>query len=170
MAEKKKEKKKAVSKEKKAMKKEKPKKEEVVTGGKIFTIPLRKAFDKSRNKRAPYAARLIRKYLKTHMKIDDVKLGKMLNEKIWERGIERPPRRVRVRAVIDNGVVKAELMGHAYRDFKATPKKESRGMKERLMDRLGAKAFKKQEEEDKLSSAKSPEKPEKVEKHNVEEG
>ena len=117
---------------------------------KIFTIPLRKAYEKSSGKRAPYATRLIREFLQKNTKAKDVKIGVKLNEAIWERGITRPPRKIRVKTVIEEGIIKAELVGFEYREFKASPKKEKKGAKEKLMERLGPKAIKKEEEEKKI--------------------
>ena len=138
---------------------------------KIFTIPLREAYKKAEVKRVPYAARLVRSYLETHMKAEDVKMGKHLNEVLWGRGITKPPRRVRVKAFKEDGVVKAELMGFDYVDFKAQPKKERKDMKEKLLERLGPKAMKKEEEEKKIEGEdKTPEKATPVEQHIVGEG
>ena len=135
---------------------------------KIYTIPLREAYKKAHRKRVPYAARLVKSYLKTHMKADDVKIGKHLNDELWGRSISKPPRHVRVKAFKEDGVVKVELMGHDYVDFKAKPKKERKDMKEKLMERLGPKALKKEEEDKKIDgSAKEPEKAQHVEKHEV---
>lgn len=147
------------------MPKEVPKKDE-----KIFTIPLRKAFRKTNDKRAPYAASLVRNFLKSHLKTADVKLGEQLNKKIWESG-NNIPRKIRVKTFKDGETVKAELMGFEYKDFKALPKQERKGMKDKLMDRLGPKAAQKQKEEEmvKGEKAKSPEKPQKMEKHSMDE-
>ena len=136
---------------------------------KIFTIPLREAYKKAEEKRVPYAARLVRSYLMTHMKADNVKMGSKLNEELWGRSISRPPRFVRVKAFKEDGVVKAELMGHDYVDFKVKPKKERKDMKEKLMERLGPKALKNEEEESRIEGekGKSPEKARPVEKHEV---
>jgi large subunit ribosomal protein L31e len=117
---------------------------------KIFTIPLREAGKKSLRKRTPYAARLVRSFLETHMKSDDVRLGQELNKAIWARGRKHPPRRVRVKAVLDSGVVKAEIIGYEYKEFKANPKAERKGAKQKLLERLGPKAAQKQEEEKKI--------------------
>jgi large subunit ribosomal protein L31e len=44
------------------------------------------------------------------MKSDDVRLGQDINEKVWSRGTEKPPARVRVRAMkLEDGHVQAEL-------------------------------------------------------------
>src|SRR3989344_3795244 len=102
---------------------------------KIFNINIKVAYKKSHERRAPYAARFIRDYLRTHMKTDTVKIGPRLNDALWARGIKRPPSLVRVKAVMDEGVVKAELVGHEYTDFKAVEKKERKSAKEKLMER-----------------------------------
>jgi len=40
------------------------------------------------------------------MKADSVKIDNSINEVIWSRGIEKPPRKIRVRAIKDReGVV-----------------------------------------------------------------
>lgn len=114
---------------------------------KIFTIPLREAYKKSVRKRSAYAARLVRSFLKTHTKAETVKLGQELNKTVWARGRSKPARKVRVKAVKEGNIVRAELIGFDYKEFKAAPKKEKKSAKERLMERLGPKALKKEEEE-----------------------
>ena len=39
-----------------------------------------------------------------------MKLGSRLNEELWERGIEKPPRRVRVKAVIEDQQLEIEQL------------------------------------------------------------
>lgn len=138
---------------------------------KIYTIPLRDAFRKTSVKRTPYAARYIRDYIKKHTKSDDVRIGSHLNAALWARS--KPPRRVRVSVVKEGGVAKAELFGFKYEEFRAQPKKEHKGMKEKLMARMGAKAAKKEEEEKlvegKLEKEEKSEKTEKAEKAAKEE-
>ena len=60
-------------------------------------------------------------------------------------------------------------MGFEYKEFKAMPKTEKKGMKDKLLGRLGPKALKKEEEEKMLKEKLKPEKPERVEKHAVTE-
>ncbi len=138
-------------------------------GEKIFNISLRKAFRKStKNKRAPYAITLVQAFLKRHLKCSEVKLGEKLNQKIWECG-NNIPRKIRVTTFRDGDIIKAELMGFEYQDFKAMPKKEKKGMKDKLLDRLGPKAAQKQKEEELIKGEKTPEKREKMEKHEITE-
>lgn len=79
----------------------------------IYTIPLRNAKKAPRWKRSKRAVSEARSYLARHLKADleDVHLDASINEKIWERGAEKPPSRVRVRAMkFEDGVVEAELV------------------------------------------------------------
>jgi len=76
----------------------------------IYVIPLRDAKRAPRWKRSNTAIRDIRKYLSRHMKSMDVKLDRTINEHVWDRGSEKPPSRIRVRAMkFDDGQVQAEL-------------------------------------------------------------
>ena len=76
----------------------------------IYIIPLRDAKRAPRWKRSNPAIKDIRKYLAKHMKSGDVKLDMSINERIWERGSQKPPLRIRVRAMkFEDGQVQAEL-------------------------------------------------------------
>ncbi len=91
------------------------KKEEKKPEGKEFVIPLRRIFGQTaRYKRVPKAIRGIKQFLLRHMKMYErdlkkVKLDKYLNEFVWTRGIRNPPSKIKVRAVIDGDVIRAEL-------------------------------------------------------------
>ncbi len=78
----------------------------------IYTIPLRSVKRTPRWKRSKRAVKDVRAYLTRHMKTDpeSVKLDRTINEAIWRRGAQKPPRRIRVRAVrFEDGAVEAEL-------------------------------------------------------------
>ena len=76
----------------------------------IYVIPLREVSRAPRWRRANTAVKDVRAFLVRHMKSENVKLDASINEKIWERGSEKPPRRIRVRAMkFDDGEVQAEL-------------------------------------------------------------
>ncbi|MFP4424281.1 MAG: 50S ribosomal protein L31e [Candidatus Woesearchaeota archaeon] len=90
------------------------KKEETkVTLERNYNIPLRQKFMQApHNKRAKKATAAVKEFLKKHMKSDDVRIGEELNNKIWERGIRKPPHHIKVKAQKYNtGVVLAELEG-----------------------------------------------------------
>jgi len=117
---------------------------------KIYNIPLRKAFKKNRIDRANYAISLVEDFLKKHTKKDKIKIGRHLNNLVWSRGPKKPPRMVRVKAVIDKDLVKAEILGKEYEDFIAMKVKKKEKFLEKLKERIGAKAEQKAEEEKKI--------------------
>jgi large subunit ribosomal protein L31e len=78
----------------------------------IYTIPLREVKDYPVWKRSNKAIKVIREYLSKHMKVDEdkIKISNALNESVWARGIEKPPLKVRVKAVRSDEGVNAELV------------------------------------------------------------
>jgi large subunit ribosomal protein L31e len=79
----------------------------------VYSVRLRQSMKKyPRWLRAKKAAKYLRNFLSKHMKTepDKIKIDPSLNEKLWERGAEKLPTRIKVRAVkFDDGVVEAEL-------------------------------------------------------------
>jgi large subunit ribosomal protein L31e len=78
----------------------------------IYTIPLRAVRKVPTWKRANRAVTEVRIFIMKHMKVDSVqvKLDRSINECIWEKGCEKPPLSIRVRAVrFADGEVQAEL-------------------------------------------------------------
>jgi large subunit ribosomal protein L31e len=75
--------------------------EEEIVEERIYTIPLRRAWISPRNKRAPRAVRLVKAFIQRHMKPDALVVSNEVNERLWSRGIQKPPRKIRVRAVRD---------------------------------------------------------------------
>jgi len=69
---------------------------------KTFTIPIAKlGYATDRAHRAPKAVRDIRAYVTRHMRADEVSISNEINQALWERGINKPPRKITVRAVKD---------------------------------------------------------------------
>jgi large subunit ribosomal protein L31e len=95
--------------------KQKKKKDEVeIVEELTYTIPLQKALIRPPKKRAPRAMQMIKIFITKHMKLavtvteedeeedlPQLVISKEVNEKIWDRGIEKPPRKIRVRAAKD---------------------------------------------------------------------
>ena len=90
--------------------------EEEFVEERIYTVGLGRAWIKPPKKRAPKAVRIIRAFVQRHMKVGELPLGEEekeeeeggriiisneVNEKIWSRGIEKPPRKLRIRAAKD---------------------------------------------------------------------
>lgn len=73
--------------------------EEEIIDERIYTVPLRKAYwTGSRLRRSNRAVRILRQFVERHMKPEGIVIQPEVNEKIWARGIQKPPRRVRIRA------------------------------------------------------------------------
>ncbi len=68
----------------------------------MIIVPLRKVKKKvPRWKRAPRAAKFLKEFVAKHAKAAKVVIGPEVNEKIWERGIEKPPNKIRVRVRVE---------------------------------------------------------------------
>ena len=93
------------------IKPKKKKEEEEIVEERTYTIPLSRALNRPPKKRAPRAMQLIKFFITKHMKLEmkvseeeeeeelpQLIISPEVNEKIWDRGIEKPPRRIRVRA------------------------------------------------------------------------
>ena len=76
----------------------------------IYTIPLRDVKRVPRTKRSPKAMRYIREFIEKHMKAEDVIIDQSVNEKIWERGIEKIPTKIKVKAVKEDETVEVTLV------------------------------------------------------------
>lgn len=73
--------------------------EEEIIDERIYTVPLRRAYwTGSRLRRSNRAVRILRKFVERHMKPEEIVIQAEVNEKIWSRGIQKPPRRIRIRA------------------------------------------------------------------------
>lgn len=80
-----------------------------------YVIPLRREWRKvPRYKRANKAVKAVKEFLVRHMKIRDrdlkkVKVDRFVNEFIWSRSIKHPPNKIKIKAVKEGDIVKAEL-------------------------------------------------------------
>ncbi len=133
-------------KEKKEKKEEKKKGDAKIVLERSYNIPLRKEWLKSpKYKRSKKAVSALRKFLSKHMKSDNIKIGKHLNEQIWSRGIKNPPHHVKVDTVKDEeNVVRAELSGFPIETPESKDKKQG---KDKLEDKLGGKGKKEEKGE-----------------------
>jgi large subunit ribosomal protein L31e len=85
--------------EKEEEEEEKEEEKEEIVEERVYTIPLERAWISPRKKHSPRAMRILRSFVMKHMKTDSdsIKITNEVNEKIWDRGIEKPPRKIRVR-------------------------------------------------------------------------
>jgi large subunit ribosomal protein L31e len=66
----------------------------------VVTVPLRAVKQVPSQKQADRAMKLIREHLAKNFKVDedDVRLDPSVNEAVWSKGRQSPPRKLRVRA------------------------------------------------------------------------
>ena len=68
----------------------------------IYTIPFYPKLNKTAPyRRTPRAIRMLKQFIVKHTKADFVIITNELNEFIWKRGIQKPPRKVKVRAIVE---------------------------------------------------------------------
>jgi len=84
-------------------KEEETEEEEIeVVEEKTFTVPVgRLGYSTDRGHRSPKSVRDLLAYVARHMKADEVSISNEINEALWGRGINKPPRKISVRAVKD---------------------------------------------------------------------
>ncbi len=118
-----------------------------------YTIPLRMAghkvpiFLKTRK-----AVKTIRSFTMKHMKVEDVKIGRYLNLKLWERGNTHPPAKVQVNIEVvsekkgnkEFKFARVELVG-APKEVKKV--EEKKGLASKLKDRVTGKDAKETKKE-----------------------
>jgi large subunit ribosomal protein L31e len=98
----------------KPRKRRKKEEEEEFVEERVYTIPLGKASIRPPKKRAPRAMQMLKAFVTKHMKLaihveeeeEKEELPKLIisnevNERVWNKGIEKPPRKIRVRAAKD---------------------------------------------------------------------
>jgi large subunit ribosomal protein L31e len=76
----------------------------------VYTVPLGKAWNTPKYRRAEKAVSVLRKFVQRHMKPEEVIIDPTVNELIWRNGIQNPPRKIRVKlSKDDEGVVTVRL-------------------------------------------------------------
>ncbi len=81
-----------------------------------YVIPLRHRWKiVPRYQRTNKAVKTVKEFLARHMKVRDrdlnkIKVDKYLNEIIWSSGIKNPPSRIKVRAIKEGDIVRAEAV------------------------------------------------------------
>lgn len=129
-----------------------------------YIIPLRHRWSiVPRYKRANKAVKAIKEFLVRHMKIRDrdlkkIRISKYLNEVVWFRGIKNPPSKIKVKAIKEGDIVRAEAVEMPERiKFKK--------IREEKIEQTAKEIAKKKKEEKKVEE----EKVEEVKKEEVED-
>jgi large subunit ribosomal protein L31e len=129
-----------------------------------YVIPLREKIRVvPRYKKTNKAIKTVKEFLARHMKIRDrdlnkIKLDTYLNEFLWNRGIKNPPHKVKVKAVKEGDIVKAELVDYPK---KLKVKKEREEKLQKKSEEVKKKKAAEKKEEPKESEEKKEEEKEK---------
>lgn len=87
--------------------------DEEIQEERFYVVPLaKKGYEKGPKwRRAKKAIKVLREFLTRHMKPEgEVYISQEVNERIWERGIKHPPRKIRIRVTKSvDGIVRAYL-------------------------------------------------------------
>lgn len=76
----------------------------------VYVVPFRDVKKAPKDKRSNKAIKILREFIIKHMKSETVLINQEVNEKIWNRGIENPPNKLKVKAIKDReGVVEVVL-------------------------------------------------------------
>lgn len=77
----------------------------------VYVISLKNAYRAPLTKRAKVAIRMIREFLKRHIKAEIIHISPTVNNFIWSRGIAKPPRKlqVKVKVTTEDGARVAEV-------------------------------------------------------------
>jgi len=123
----------------------------------IYTIPLAGAYEYIRTKRARRAIKLIREFALRHMKAEDAKISEGINSAVFRNGMQKPPRRIKVRIVKgDDAVAKVWLIGEEEKAKELAKKNEDA---KKASDAKKAESAKKAAEAKKEPAKKEEQKP-----------
>lgn len=133
-----------------------------------YTIPLRREWLKSpKYRRAKKAVAAVKQFLIKHMKSEDIRLGKHLNEELWKNGIKNPPGKVKINVIKDDkDVVRAELFG---KKIELEKKEEKKGIAGKLKEKIVGKKEKPKKAKEKKEEVKEEKPAEKKEAPKAEE-
>jgi len=126
----------------------------------IYTFNLRRAYEKPRTKRARVAVKLLRELAMRHAKADAAVVSNRVNAFIWQHGLKKPPRRVRVKLKKVGNVVyildvNEELKAPAPAKEEKAEKAEKEGEKAKPKAKAKKEAKEKKEEQGEKAKKKT---------------
>ncbi len=113
----------------------------------LYTIPLGKSYDYIRTKRAKRAVKIISEFVARHMKVEkeNVKISSLVNNKVWEKGIQKPPRKIRVKVIKEKAVAYVLLPEEKLEKPEKKAKKEEKKEKKEEKKKRSKKEEKKED-------------------------
>lgn len=126
---------------------------------KKITIPFTELFNQPKKKRAPKAVKKIKKHLakRFHTPLGQIMVSQKTNEKIFERGQNKIPRRIQLMVQTDKGKVKAFHAGETI-PKKPTKKEQKKEEKKPKKTKKAKKETKEKREKEKELKKKKKEK------------
>ncbi len=105
----------------------------------VYVVPLKRVYWGRRTNRASRAVRMIRDFVRRHTKADRVVIMNEVNELVWSRSREKPPRRVKILVKVEEKeeegnkirVATVRLAGKKLRPGQYVPLKEEKEEKEK---------------------------------------
>jgi large subunit ribosomal protein L31e len=115
---------------------------------KVYMVNLRDAFEKPRGKRSPKAIGIIRAFIARHMKVgeENIRVSNKLNAIVWARGIQKPPRRVKVKAAKKDNIVFVYHIDEKIEQPKPAEKKKGEKAEAKKEEKKEDKKFENKEE------------------------
>ncbi len=125
----------------------------------MITVPLRKIKKKvPRWKRAPRATKFLKEFVAKQAKAERVIIGPEVNEKIWERGIEKPPSRIRVRVRVEEEEgARIAYVNLPPEEMPKKPREKKKAKKEEKVERIEEIETEKPEESEEPAEEKQEE-------------
>lgn len=114
-----------------------------------FVVPLAKAYEKSRTKRASKAINILRAFMKKHFRVSEKKVlvSNAVNELIWKKGIQHVPRKIKVKAVFDEENLRVLLPSEKLPEKKAKKEEKKEKTKEQVEQEKEAEKKKEEKKE-----------------------
>jgi len=115
----------------------------------IYTVNLKDAYEHTRKKRAMRAIKLLREFVAKHMKteLETVKISETVNSYVWRDSIEKPPRKIKIKVVKQNGMVDVSMHDEeqttALKEQKKKQKEQKKQTKQKKEPKQDAKTQKK---------------------------
>jgi large subunit ribosomal protein L31e len=145
-----------------------------------YVVPLKRAYEKPRTRRSNVAVKEIFDFLYKHTrrKKEDIVITNEVNEFVWKRGIQKPPRKISISLKENSGKLYVFLKdSKQIVDFfnKKSPVKESKSIKEKVLEMKEniqnpkSKETKEEVEDKKYKPIKEKDVSKKVEEKNVEQ-
>ncbi|MDD5163892.1 MAG: 50S ribosomal protein L31e [Candidatus ainarchaeum sp.] len=140
------------------MAKAKPEKKTVKIEREII-VPLVKAYEKPRTKRAAKAINILKAFMKKHFRVSEEKVlvSNAVNELIWSRGIEHVPRKIKVKAVFEEENLRVLLPGEKLPEKKAK-KEEKKAVEKKTKEQVEQEKEAEKKKEEKKEAEKEAEK------------